>query len=284
MSNATRSSVPVILTLGGFDPSGGAGILADLKTFAAHNCYGVAAITALSIQDTQGVTSVQPLPVTSLKESVGPLLTDLALKAIKLGMLANHANAEVAEEILLSNQALPSVLDPSRRSMSGVNLVDDKGFTFLRERLLSLVTVITPNLAEAAELTGLAVENVDGMKKAAQRLVEMGARAAVITGGHLEKPTDVCFDGKAVRTFVGDRVKPDNTHGTGCTFAAAIAANLALGRPLADAVLLAKAYVTEAIRKAYAVGSGRLPLDHLYRMRELPRLVDYSPPVPEHVT
>jgi hydroxymethylpyrimidine/phosphomethylpyrimidine kinase len=105
----------------------------------------------------------------------------------------------------------------------------------------------------------------------------------VITGGHLEKPTDVCFDGKEIRTFVGDRVKPDNTHGTGCTFAAAIAANLALGRQLADAVLLAKAYVTEAIRKAYAVGSGRLPLDHLYRMRESPRAVDSSPSVPERV-
>jgi hydroxymethylpyrimidine/phosphomethylpyrimidine kinase len=284
MNNAARPSVPVILTLGGFDPSAGAGILADLKTFAAHNCYGVAAITALSIQDTRGVTSVQPLPTASVKESIGPLLADLNLTAIKLGMLATRANAEVAEEILSSNPALFSVLDPARRSTSGVNLLDDKGFVFLRERLLNRVTVITPNLAEAAELTGLAVENVDGMKKAAARLIEMGARAAVITGGHLEKPTDVCFDGKEISTFVGDRVKPDNTHGTGCTFAAAITANLALGRQLADAVMLAKAYVTEAIRKAYAVGSGRLPLDHLYRMHESPRLVDHSPPVPERVT
>jgi len=244
----------------------------------------VAAITALTIQNTQGVTSVLPLPPAGVKESIGPLLADLNLTAIKIGMLANRAHAEVAEEILSSNPALLSVLDPARRSLSGVNLLDDEGFTFLRERLLSRVTVITPNLAEAAELTGLAVENVDGMKKAANRLIEMGARAAVITGGHLEKPTDVCFDGKEIRTFVGDRVKPDNTHGTGCTFAAAIAANLALGRQLADAVMLAKAYVTEAIRKAYAVGSGRLPLDHLYRMHESPRLVDYSPPVPERVT
>jgi hydroxymethylpyrimidine/phosphomethylpyrimidine kinase len=283
MNNAARSSVPVILTLGGFDPSAGAGILADLKTFAAHNCYGVAAMTALSIQDTRGVATVLPLPPADVKESLDPLLADLNLAAIKIGMLANRANAEVAEGVLSSNSGLLSVLDPARRSTSGVNLLDDEGFTFLRERLLSRVTVVTPNLAEAAELTGLAVENVDCMKKAAQRLVEMGVRAAVITGGHLEKPTDVCFDGTETRTFVGDRVKPDNTHGTGCTFAAAITANLALGRQLADAVLLAKAYVTEAIRKAYAVGSGRLPLDHLYRMRESARAVDYSPPVPEHV-
>jgi hydroxymethylpyrimidine kinase/phosphomethylpyrimidine kinase len=284
MNHPSRSPVPVILTLGGFDPSAGAGVLADLKTFAAHNCYGVAAITALTIQNTQGVTSVLPLPTAGVKESIGPLLADLNLTAIKIGMLANRAHAEVAEEILSSNPALLSVLDPARRSLSGVNLLDDEGFTFLRGRLLSRVTVITPNLAEAAELTGLAVENVDGMKKAANRLIEMGARAAVITGGHLEKPTDVCFDGTEIRTFVGDRVKPDNTHGTGCTFAAAIAANLALGRQLADAVMLAKAYVMEAIRKAYPVGSGRLPLDHLYRMHEAPRLVDYSPPVPEGAT
>jgi hydroxymethylpyrimidine/phosphomethylpyrimidine kinase len=198
-------------------------------------------------------------------------------------MLGNRANAEVAEEILSSTPSLPSVLDPVRRSTSGMDLLDEEGFTFLRERLLRRATVITPNLAEAAELTGLAVEIVEGMKKAALRLVEMGARAAVVTGGHLEKPTDVCFDGTEMRTFVGDRVKPDNTYGTGCTFAAAVAANLALGRQLVDAVMLAKAYIIEAIRKAYAVGSGRLPLDHLYRMHESPRLMDYAPPVPERV-
>jgi len=284
MNQVSRSPVPVILTLGGFDPSAGAGVLADLKTFAAHNCYGVAAITALTIQNTQGVTSVRPLPPASLKESITPLLADMNLTAIKIGLLGNRANAEVAEEILSANPALPSVLDPVRRSMSGVNLLDDEGFAFLRERLLSRVTVVTPNLAEAAELTGLAVENVEGMKKAANKLIEMGARAAVITGGHLEKPIDVCFDGTEMRTFVGDRVKPDNTHGTGCTFAAAITANLALGRQLLDAVMLAKAYITEAIRKAYAVGSGRCPLDHLYRMHESPRLMDYAPPAHERVT
>jgi hydroxymethylpyrimidine/phosphomethylpyrimidine kinase len=284
MNQASRSPVPVILTLGGFDPSAGAGVLADLKTFAAHNCYGVAAITALTIQNTQGVASVRPLPPAMLKESVGPLLADVHLTAVKIGMLGTRANAEVAEDVLMSVPALPSVLDPAHRSMNGVSLLDDQGFAFLRERLLSRVTVITPNLAEAAELTGLAVESVEGMKKAAQRLVEMGARAAVITGGHLEKPIDVCFDGAVLRTYVGDRVKPDNTHGTGCTFAAAVAANLALGRQLVDAVMLAKAYVTEAIRKASAVGSGRLPLAHLYRMHEAPRIVDYAPPVHEVVT
>jgi len=149
--------------------------------------------------------------------------------------------------------------------------------------LIHRVTVVTPNLAEASALTGLTVENVEGMKAAARKLIEMGARAAVVTGGHLEKAIDVFFDGSELETFVGDRIKPDNTHGTGCTFSSAIAANLALGRQLRDAVVMAKAYVTEAIRKAYAVGSGRIPLNHLHRLQQSPRLIDHSPAVPEPV-
>lgn len=141
--------------------------------------------------------------------------------------------------------------------------------------------LVTPNLDEAAALTGLKVENMEGMKAAARRLVELGARAVVVTGGHLEKAIDVYYDGTELESFIGDRVKPDNTHGTGCTFSSAIAANLALGRQLRDAVVLAKVYVTEAIRKAYPVGPGRLPLNHLYRMQQNPRAIDHVPPIPE---
>ena len=143
---------------------------------------------------------------------------------------------------------------------------------------------MTPNLAEAATLTGLKVESLEGMKAAARKLVEMGARAVVVTGGHLEKAIDVLLDGSEPEAFVGDRVKPDNTHGTGCTFSAAIAANLALGRQLRDAVVLAKAFVTEAIRKAYSVGPGRLPLNHLYRTTENARGLDHSLAIPEPVS
>ena len=276
MNHQLSSSLPVVLSIAGFDPSSGAGIAADLKTFAAHGCYGVAAITALTIQNTQGVAALYPTEAAVLKDTIAALLADGHVKAIKVGMLATRANAEVVSEILESNPALPSVLDPVFRSTSGRELADPACQEYLREHLIKRASVITPNLLEASALTGLRVENQEAMKAAARKLVEMGARAVVVTGGHLDKAIDVLFDGSAPEVFVGDRVKPDNTHGTGCTFSSAIAANLALGRQLRDAVVLAKAYVTEAIRKAYVVGPGRVPLNHLYRMTQSPRLADHS--------
>ena len=276
MNHQLSASWPVVLSIGGFDPSCGAGIAGDLKTFAAYGCYGVAAITALTIQNTQGVTALYPTEPAVLKDTIAALLADGRVKAIKVGMLANQANAEVVSEILESNPALPSVLDPVFRSSSGRDLADPACQEFLRLQLIKRPSVITPNLFEASALTGLRVENQEAMKVAARTLVEMGARAVVVTGGHLDKATDVFFDGSALEVFIGERVKPDNTHGTGCTFSSAIAANLALGRQLRDAVVLAKAYVTEAIRKAYVVGPGRVPLNHLYRMAQPSRLADHS--------
>jgi hydroxymethylpyrimidine/phosphomethylpyrimidine kinase len=283
MNHQSNPPPPVILTIAGFDPSSGAGITADLKTFAAHNCYGVAAITALTVQNTQGASALHTIEASLLKQSVNSLLADERVKAVKIGMLGNRANAEVVREVLDSNPALPAVLDPVVRSASGLDLVDAGGLAYLREHLLGRVRLVTPNLDEAAALTGLKVENMESMKAAARRLIEMGARAVVVTGGHLEKAIDVYYDGTELESFIGDRVKPDNTHGTGCTFSSAIAANLALGRQLRDAVVLAKAYVTEAIRKAYAIGPGRLPLNHLYRMQQNPRVVDHVPVIPEPV-
>ena len=283
MNQHSNPPLPVVLTIAGFDPSSGAGITADLKTFAAHNCYGVAAITALTVQNTQGASALQPIDASLLKQSVNSLLADGRVSAVKIGMLGNRANAEVVREVLDLNPAFPAVLDPVVRSASGLELVDAAGLAYLREHLLGRVRLVTPNLDEAAALTGLKVENMETMKAAARRLVEMGARAVVVTGGHLEKAIDVYYDGTELESFVGDRVKPDNTHGTGCTFSSAIAANLALGRQLRDAVVLAKAYVTEAIRKAYPVGPGRLPLNHLYRMQQNPRVIDHVPAIPEPV-
>ena len=279
MNHTHSSSPPVILTVAGFDPSGGAGVVADLKTFAAHGCYGIAAITALTTQNTQGVTAVHAVKSPMLKDSIQALLADGQVKAIKIGMLATRANAEVVREFLDANPAIPCVLDPVLHSSSGVELVDSAGFEFLREQLLKCAMIVTPNLAEAAALTGLKIASAEGMKAAGQKLIEMGARAAVITGGHLEKPVDVYVDGTEVESFVADRVKPDNTHGTGCAFSSAVAANLALGRHLRDSVMLAKAFVTEAIRKAYPVGPGRLPLNHLFRMQQTPRVLDVPEPV-----
>lgn len=266
----------MVLTIAGFDPCAGAGITADLKTFAAHNCYGVAAITALTVQNTQALTRVYPVEGIKLKETLDALLPDGRIAAVKVGMLADKANAEVVRDFLECNSLLPTVIDPVFRSATGARLLDPEGIDLLRDHLLKLATVITPNLSEAAALTGLKVESVEEMKAAAQQLVGMGARAAVVTGGHLERPIDVYHDGAALEVFAGDRVKPDNTHGTGCTFSSAIAANLASGRQLREAVVLAKAYVTEAIRKAFPVGPGRLPLHHLYRMQQPARIADHS--------
>jgi hydroxymethylpyrimidine/phosphomethylpyrimidine kinase len=283
MNHQLNAPWPVVLSIAGFDPSAGAGIAADLKTFAAHSCYGVAAITALTVQNTQGATALYPTEPSILKDSINALLADGRVKALKIGMLGNRANAEVVRDVLDSYSSLPSVLDPVFRSASGLELVDAEGLEFLREHLLRRVVVLTPNLAEAATLTGLKVESPEGMKAAARKLVEMGAHAVVVTGGHLEKAIDVFFDGSELEAFVGDRVKPDNTHGTGCTFSSAIAANLALGRQLRDAVVLAKAFVTEAIRKAYSVGPGRLPLNHLYRTTQNPRVTEHSLAISEPV-
>lgn len=283
MNHHPNAQGTVVLSIAGFDPSGGAGVAADLKTFAAHNCYGVAAITALTVQNTQSVSEVRPVEAAVLKASIQSLLADGLVKAVKIGMLANRPNAEVVRDVLDANPSLPAVLDPVARSSSGKDLMDAAGLETVRKHLLGRVTVVTPNLEEAAVLTGLKVENVEEMKAAGRKLLDMGARVVVVTGGHLDKAIDVYCTGSECQTFVGDRVKPDNTHGTGCTFSSAIAANLALGRQLPDAVVLAKAYVTEAIRKAYAVGPGRLPLNHLYRMQQTPRLIDSSPAVPEPV-
>jgi hydroxymethylpyrimidine/phosphomethylpyrimidine kinase len=271
MNHHTNTPATVTLTIAGFDPSGGAGITADLKTFAANNCYGVAAITALTVQNTQGVSEVRPVESTLLRASIEALMADGRVKAAKIGMVGNTANAKVIKEFLESANGLPTVLDPVLRSSSGKELLDEAGFDYLRKNLLSRVTVVTPNMNEAAALSGIKVENLETMKAAAQKILELGARAVIVTGGHLDKAIDVLCAGSGCQTFSGDRIKLENSHGTGCTFSSAIAANLALGRALADAVVLAKAYVTEAIRKAYPVGPGRMPLNHLYRMQQAPR-------------
>jgi len=283
MNQTLSAAWPVVLSVAGFDPSAGAGIAADLKTFAAHNCYGVAAISALTVQNSQGVAAVHPVDPQVLRESIRCLLADGKVRAIKIGMLSNLATAEVVRELLESTPGLPTVLDPVVTSSNGVQLLDGPGLDFLRRELIPRVSVLTPNLDEAAALTDLAVDNLESMKASARKLVEMGARAVVVTGGHLEKAIDVLLDGAEMESFVGDRIRPDNTHGTGCTFSSAVAANLALGRQLRDAVVLAKAYVAEAIRKAYPVGPGRLPLNHLYRLIQPARVTDHSAAISEPV-
>jgi len=266
-----HSRPPILLTIAGFDPCCGAGTAADLKTFAAHNCYGVAAITALTIQSTQGVRSVHATPAATLRAQLDALVEDVLIAAVKIGMLANRANAAVVAEFLDAHKFPHVILDPVSRPTAGnAELLDAPGLKFVRDELLKRATVITPNIPEAEFLTGLEVKDLHGMKAAGQRLLEMGARAVIVTGGHLEKPIDVLCDGAEVETFGSDHVKSPNTHGSGCTFSSAIAAQLAGGQQLRDAVILAKAYVTKAIEKSYTIGSGAGPLNQLFRFYQEP--------------
>jgi len=256
---------PILLTIAGFDPSCGAGTAADLKTFAAHGCYGVAAITALTVQNTQGVEDVQNTPSATLRAQLEVLAKDSEIAAVKIGMLGNRGNAAVVAEFLDAHKFAHVVHDPVMKSSTGTELLDAAGVKFIVAELLKRSSVITPNVPEAEVLTGMTIKDVADMEAVARKIVEMGARAVIVKGGHMERAVDVLFDGAQITQLAGDRPKEETLHGTGCTFAASIAAQLASGRSLIEAATLAKAYVMKAIEKAYATGKGRTPLDHFYR-------------------
>ncbi len=267
MTNHVNATPPILLTIAGFDPSCGAGTAADLKTFAAHGCYGVAAITALTVQSTQGVESVHVTPASELRAQLDILARDVEIASVKIGMLGNRANAAVVAEFLDAHAFPHVVLDPVMKASSGRELLDASGAKYLASELMKRASVVTPNIAEAESLAGVEIKDAAAMEGAARKLVEMGARAVIVKGGHMEKAVDVLFDGSETISLAGDRTKEDNLHGTGCTFASAIAAQFALGRSLHEAAMLAKAYVMKAIEKSYAVGKGRAPLDHFFRQR-----------------
>ena len=271
-----------MLVIAGFDPSGGAGIAADLKTISAHNLYGVAAMTALTVQSTKGVVSVHPIPSATLRAQLDALVADVKPVAIKIGMLANRGNAQVVAEFLDAHKFTNIVLDPViKPSSGGIDLLDAGGVKYLIEELLKRANLVTPNIAEASLLSGLPIKDLVGMEAAARKIVEGGAKAVIVKGGHMEKPVDVLFDGTEMFTFGGDQVKTLNTHGSGCTFASAIASQLATGRALREAVLLAKTYVQKAIEHGYAIGKGAGPLDHFYRSHQEPALRGIHE-VPQH--
>jgi hydroxymethylpyrimidine/phosphomethylpyrimidine kinase len=276
-----HAAPPILLTISGFDPSCGAGTAADLKTFAAHGCYGVAAITSLTVQNTQGVETVHNTPSAELREQLEVLAKDCEIAAVKIGMLGNRGNAVVVAEFLDAHEFAHVVHDPVMKSSSGAELLDAGGIKFVATELLKRASVITPNVPEAEVLTGLTIKDIADMEAAARKLVEMGAQSVIVKGGHMERAVDVLFDGSEMVQLGGDRVKTENTHGTGCTFASAIAAQLAAGRSLFEAATLAKAYVTKAIEKGYAIGKGRVPLDHFYRQKIEP-LARGTHEVPQH--
>ena len=263
---------PVVLSISGFDPSSGAGVTADIKTIAAHGCYGVACVSALTVQSTAGVRRVEPVAADVVSETLEELACDLEISAVRIGMLGS-AKVVWAVGDFLARHRLPNVvLDPILRSSSGAALLETAGAGLLAEKLIPLATVVTPNVDEASVLTGLAVANLEQMRAAAHKLHELGAAAVVITGGHLEKAIDLLsFNGRSgieQETFKSARLRSNSTHGTGCAFATSVACHLALGRGLPEAVLLTKAYVAAAIVNAHPLGRGIGPVHHLYRMHQ----------------
>ena len=267
---------PVVLTIAGFDPSSGAGVTADIKTIAAHGSYGVACVTAMTVQSTGGVRRVEPVDPGLVTEILEELAGDIPIAGVHIGMLGSAKVVKAVAEFLDRRSGkvkLPNVvLDPILKSSSGADLLDAPGTRMLIEKLLPLADVVTPNVDEAAVLTGLKVTDLDQMRAAAAKLHEMGSAAVVITGGHLEKAIDLLSfttrRGVEEEVFKAERQRSNSTHGTGCAFATAMACHLALDRGLAEAALLAKTYVTAAIAAGHPLGRGTGPVHHLYRMNQ----------------
>jgi hydroxymethylpyrimidine/phosphomethylpyrimidine kinase len=261
----SSGAMPVALTVAGFDPSGGAGVVADLKTFTSFGCFAAAAVTSLTFQNTTGVFGAATQSAETVRRQVLAVVEDFRVAGMKTGMLPTR---EVISEVarLLRETALReagAVVDPVVRSTSGYDLIDDEALAALRRELLPLARVVTPNLPEAERITGMKIADEEGMRRAAASMRAMGARAVLVKGGHLTGDAlDLLDDGGDVRLFRAPRIQTDSTHGTGCTLAAAVAACLARGLALADAVEAAKRFVTAAIRRAPGLGRGFGPVRH----------------------
>jgi len=255
--------VPKALSIAGSDSGGGAGIQADLKTFSAFRVFGMSVLTAVTAQNSVGVTGVHNLPPEFVARQIDAVLDDFGADAVKLGMLSTADIIHAVAKALGARRQAHVVLDPVMIAKSGDALLQPDARAALIDAMLPLAEVVTPNLHEAAALAGLPVATEADMEEAARRIHARGARTVLVKGGHLEdSATDLLWDGRALTRFPGPRVKSNNTHGTGCTLSAAIAAGLAHGRPLTDAIREAKAYVTAAIREGFQVGRGVGALRH----------------------
>ena len=261
LDGGVSRSVPVALTIAGSDPSGGAGLQADLKTFHQFGVFGMAVPALLTVQNTCGVRSVHSIDSDFVRDQLAGLQQDIPPDVAKGGALGEADNVLAVAEWADSSRT-PLVLDPVMVTTHGERLTSDSALEILVERLLPLCLLVTPNLPEAELLADMSISDVSGMQVAAERIARLGARNVLVKGGHLGgDPIDLLWlDGKA-RKFSAPRIKTTSTHGTGCTLSAAISALLALGRPLGDAVAEAKAFVTRAIETAPGLGHGKGPLN-----------------------
>jgi len=258
--------VKTVMTIAGSDSSAGAGIQADLKTFAAFGVYGTSVVTAITAQNTQGVRLVEALSPETVAAQIDAVVSDIGADVVKTGMLGNAAIVDVVASKLLEYGLTQLVLDPVLTASDGSDLMADGGMALLREKLLPLALVVTPNVDEAGALVGRRLAGWEDIRQAAREIVDMGARNAVIKGGDGTGPAiDLFYDGEQYHEFAAARVDTTNTHGTGCTFAAAIAASLAKGSAPKQAVAMAKAYVTKAMQMSYPLGHGHGPVHHFFR-------------------
>src|SRR5260370_15145148 len=261
MSQPPNRRRPVVLAIAGYDPSSGAGITADIKTMAAHRCYGVPCLSALTAQSTRGVRRVQAVAGQVIADRLEELAGDMEIAAVMIGMRGSADAASAVTAFIKRHQPVNAVLDPVLISSSGMKLLSAEGGQILKEQLLALALIVTPNIDEAAALTGMSVANLDEMASAAARLRALGARNVVITGGHLDPPVDLIRAPSSKRLVVltGKKIASRGTHGTGCAFSTALAWHLALGKDLLNAIKNAKRFVEAALKKPPGVGQGLGP-------------------------
>lgn len=262
-----ETPIPVALTIAGSDSGGGAGIQADLRTFAFHKVHGTSVLTCVTAQNTLGVTRVDALDPESVAAQLEAVVTDIGVDAAKTGMLLNKEIIATVTDQVTGLQVSPLVVDPVMVSRAGAQLIDDDAIFLLKTALIPLATIATPNRYEAQLLSGQTITTLEDMTTAAQAIHELGCHAVLVKGGSMPgalKGIDVWYDGSHTQVLKTTVVNTLHTHGTGCTLSAAIAANLALGHDLLDAVTLAKEYVTQALYYALAIGRGQGPVGHFY--------------------
>ncbi|MCI8342751.1 MAG: bifunctional hydroxymethylpyrimidine kinase/phosphomethylpyrimidine kinase [Firmicutes bacterium] len=256
-----------VLTIAGSDSCGGAGIQADIKTFSAHGTYGMSVITAVTVQNTVGVFGCQDISPDIIAGQIDALFTDIEISAVKVGMVSQTETIVTIAKKLEQYSPKNIVVDPVMISKSGFDLLKPEAKNALINHLIPLATVLTPNLPEAEAITGMKIDTIESMKVAAEKIYSMGARNIFIKGGHLDNDaTDVLFDGKEMTIMPGKRFNTKNTHGTGCTISSAIAANLANGMNVQNAVKKAKEYISTAIEHSFSIGKGVGPTNHFYTL------------------
>lgn len=259
-----------LLTIAGSDCSGGAGIQADLKTFAALGCFGMSVITAVTVQNTRGVRDVQDIRPDIVAGQIAAVHEDIRVDGVKIGMVSATETIQAIAETMGRYRTAPIVLDPVMVSKSGFHLLSPDAVDTLIHQLFPLAYMITPNLPEAELITGMTIHNTGQMREAARRLHDFGSPFVLIKGGHLpNEVTDILFNGSTFREFPGKKIRTPHTHGTGCTLSSAITAFLAKGHSPEKAVGLAKEYTSECISNALAIGKGSGPLNHLWPLQKM---------------